>query len=178
MPIGNEIHAWLGGADYNGEVGIQGNSIFWKLSLDGYGYALMPMEEDLDYYCQNRSPRPVGKFLDLELPSYRVLAILNTIKRFGSEFGNGTSDYVLKITYHHTRGRLLECHNPRRWINRHAECSMDNVTSHVTGSIDSLTTNTEESAYNVLRPIYEKFSFYEFPRQIVSYCVRKMQESR
>lgn len=170
----NEIVAWLGAEDYQGKVADWYMSRFWRMSAEGYGFSLAPLEEDADYYCSNRRPRPEGPCFDLELPSYRILSTLRFIRLLSERFGSNNSKYTFNISYHNMARRKIECHNTRRWVTGNHVASVSTIESRISGEIESLTTNLEEATYNALRPIYEKFDFYELPRYVVSDSAREM----
>ena len=144
---------------------------FWRISRDGKGFMLRPMQEDGEGYPGEVSPRPVGPFFDWILPTYRMTEVLKFIEALGVRFGREGAKFELLVTYYSTNGRRLEQSGRRYFLENGATCHVDQLQSRISASISDIATNLEELVFALLKPIYEQFEFTKLPRQLVTKVV-------
>ena len=144
---------------------------FWRISRDGRGFMLRPMQEDREGYPGEVSPRPAGPFFDWILPTYRMTEVLKFIEALGVRFGRERAEFELLLTYYSTNGRRLENSDHQYFLVDGATCHVDQLQSRISAPISDISTNLEELVFALLKPIYEQFEFTELPRQLVTNVV-------
>ena len=147
---------------------------FWRISQDGKGFMLRPMQEDSRYYLAQVYPPPEGPFFDWVFPIYRMTEVLKFIEALGERFGGEGAEFELLVTYFNTNGRRLECSEDRRiWLGD-ATCRADKLQSGRSALISDIATNLEELVYTLLKPVYGYFDFIELPKPLVQKVVAKV----
>lgn len=155
-PHDDFVEAWLGRPDHNGWRHRESYQYdFWRASLDGKLYTVRGYRED-----DERDHKPPGRMFHTTLPIWRVGEGLLFASRFAATFEEvdqiavycrftGLENRCLVITHFNA---LLPMGNP---------CSMGEVI--LTGQItqQQVQDNLAEVLHPLLRPLYEKFDFYE-----------------
>ncbi|TVQ94622.1 MAG: hypothetical protein EA397_01275, partial [Deltaproteobacteria bacterium] len=168
--LGNDIEAWLAAEhDRRQTVAVDERCDFWRLSKQGTGFLLRPMQEDRSSYLRGAQP---GNFFDYELPVYRATELLKFVEAMAVTFVDRNTQYAAKLCYHGMEGRTLRHHRGRTFFAEGARCSQDVVQSHLSGSISDFEHNLDEVVYKLLYPIYEQFEFTELPMAVVNATVR------
>ena len=144
---------------------------FWRISRDGKGFMLRPMQEDGERYLEEVSPRPVGPFFDWTLPTDRMTEVLKLIEALGVRFGREGAEFELLVTYYSTNGRRLEQSGRRYALTGRAMCHVDQLQNRISAPISDIATNLEELVFALLKPIYEQFEFTTLSRQLVTKVV-------
>ncbi len=147
---------------------------FWRISRDGKGFMLRPMQEDGEGYPGRVYPRPVGPFFDWVFPIYRMTEVLKFIEALGERFGGEVAEFELLVTYYNTSGRRLTQSGNRYYLRDGATCHVDQLQSRILAPITDIATNLEELIFALLTPIYEQFEFTELPRQLVTNVVAEV----
>ena len=141
---------------------------YWRVSRDGKGFMLRPMQEDREGYLATVSPRPEGPFFDWVLPIYRMAEVLKFIESLANRFDGQDAEFQLLLTYHNTNNRRLEQSDHRYSLFGGGVCHTDVLESRIEAPVSEIETNLEELVYALLVPIYEQFDFTELPRQLVT----------
>lgn len=171
---GDVIEAWL--AEEHAPdtlVTASDHADFWRVSRDGTGFLLRPMQEDRPGYLSNRTPRPEGKFFDWTLPIYRLAEVLKFIEAFALKFADSDAQYSLVLTYEGTNGRSLQQHSLRYNLWDHGVCTQDKLETRTSGPVSEIGLALEEKIFTLLTPIYEQFDFTELPKVLVDNVVRE-----
>ena len=147
---------------------------FWRISRDGKGFMLRPMQEDREGYLGEVSPPPVGPFFDWTLLTYRMTEVLKFIEALGKQFGREGAKFELLVTYYNTNGRRLVHSDRRDFLGGGATCHVDQLQSRISAPISGIATNLEELVFALLKPIYGQFKFTELPRQLVTSVVAEV----
>ena len=155
-PHDDFVEAWLGRPDHNGWRHRESYQYdFWRASRDGKLYTVRGYRED-----DERGHKPPGRMFHTTLPIWRVGEGLLFASRFAATFEEvdqiavycrftGLENRCLVITHFNA---LLPMDNP---------CSTGEVI--LTGQItqQQVQDNLAEVLHPLLRPLYEKFDFYE-----------------
>lgn len=150
---------------------------FWRISLDGKGFMLRPMQEDDDGYMNNiSSSQSEGPFFDWTLPIYRMTEILKFIEALAKQFSNEIASFNLIVNYHNTKNRHLRQHDFRYNLNSGSICHSDSLKSSIKEQVMKIETNIEELILRLLVPIYEQFDFIELPPLLVKNVVKEVLE--
>ena len=144
---------------------------FWRISRDGKGFMLRPMQEDREGCPGEVSPPPVGLFFDWIFPTCRMTEVLKFIEALGVRFGREGAEFELLLTYYSTNGRRLERSDRRYALTGRPMCHVDKLQNRISAPISDIATNLEELVFALLTPIYEQFEFIELPRQLVTNAV-------
>jgi len=172
---GDFISAYLGALEENEkpEDRVE-RSDYWRISRDGRGFMLRPMQEDHADYVAHIKPRPEGPFFDWTTPIYRMTEILKFIQILAEKYGYESTSFKLLVSYHNAAGRRLQQHNRLYTLHDGAICHNPQPESSIEGLISEIDTNIEELIYSLLAPIYEQFSFTELPRVLVNKIVAEV----
>ncbi len=154
------------------------HSDFWRVSRDGQGFLLRPMQEDREGYLSNSFPRPQGPFFDWILPIYRMTEILKFIEALADRFGGENASFQLLVTYHNTDGRSLSQSGHRYNLFDGATCHNNELESRIEASVTEITNNLEELVFSLLVPVYEQFNFTALPRNLVTNVVAEALGNR
>ena len=162
-PQGNYIMAYFGD--------------FWRISLDGKGFMLRPMQEDRDGYMKNiHSSQSEGPFFDWTFPIYRMTEILKFIEALAKQFSNEIASFNLIVNYHNTKNRHLRQHNSKYNLISGSVCHSDSLKSSIKEQVIKIETNIEELILRLLVPIYEQFDFTELHPLLVKNVVKEALE--
>lgn len=170
---GDVIEAWLANNhDVDGQAVDADHADFWRVSRDGRGFLLRPMQEDGERYLSNRIPRPEGRFFDWVLPIYRSTEVLKFIEALAHRFSDHNATFDLEISYCGMMGRSLQQHDLRYNLWSEGTCRNDVVSTRLTGPINEIGLSLEEKVYQLLSPVYEQFDFTNLPKNLVDNVVR------
>ena len=173
-PHGDEIRAWLARSHDTNELIDDGeHSDFWRISLDGKGFSLRPMQEDRDSYLSNRTPRPQGSFFDWTLPIYRMAEFLKFIEAFALKFSDENTQFSVLLRYSGTKGRTLQQHDFKYNLWGGGQCADEQIEARKSGLVSEIALNLEETIFSLLSPVYQQFAFTELPKALVDNVVRE-----
>lgn len=162
-PQGNYIMAYFGD--------------FWRISLDGKGFMLRPMQEDSDGYMNNiYSSQSEGPFFDWTFPIYHMTEILKFIEALAKQFSNATASFDLVVNYYNTKNRHLRQHDFKYNLISGSVCHSDSLKNSIKEQVIKIETNIEELILRLLTPIYEQFDFTELPPLLVKNVVKNTLE--
>ncbi|WP_409562239.1 ATP-binding protein [Hyphomicrobium sp. B1] len=171
---GDLIEAWLANlADNNGET-----SDYWRISRDGKGFLLRPMQEDRADFMANRMPRPQPPLFDWILPIYRVTELLKFVEALALRFAGANSQISVILRYYSAVGRRLCCHSLRWNVLEGARCAEESISSSLTFPTEEIGINIEERVQALLVPIFEQFEFTELRKAIVDRVVQEVLGNR
>jgi hypothetical protein len=157
--VGGLIEAWLGPIEDKGLRRTPAHCDFWRASLDGHLYMLRGYEEDEG---ERRQP---GTAYDVTLPIWRVAEPLLHVARLARLFGDDAT-IALKCRFTGLANRRLTSITGRRHISNRV--SADNeVEGGLTASVAEIEDNLAELMHSLLRPLYERFDFFDLPMNLV-----------
>jgi hypothetical protein len=168
---GELIQAWMA-EDPEGREPDASHSDFWRISRNGQGFLLRPMQEDRPEFGENRTPKPRGPFFDWTLPVYRATELLKYVEALGLQFSDENAEFNVLLKYYGTMGRKLHDHNWRYNLREGARCTQPILESRMTAKIHSIRTNIEEWVHSLLTPIFEQFEFQELPKLFVDNVIK------
>ena len=174
---GNIIQAWLAGDPAQPEED-PFHSDFWRISRDGLGFLLRPMQEDQPTFGQNRSPKPQKPLFDWVLPIYRATELFKYTEALALHFSDEKANFSVFLKYYETSGRSLYNCDFNLCLNEDARCAQPFLESQMTAQVSSIQTNIEELVHTLLLPIFEQFEFQELPKALVDNIVKKVLSSR
>lgn len=171
---GNIIEAWLANpADNEAD-----DSDYWRVSQDGRGFLLRPMQEDLTGFMRNRMPQPVPPLFDWILPIYRATELLKFVEALALHFAGANSQISVILRYHNAAGRRLCCHEFRWNLMAGARCAEETISSNLTFPAEEIGINLEERVHAILVPIFEQFEFTELRKAVVDRVVEEVLGNR
>lgn len=171
---GDIIQAWLA-QDHNPKTltSVDERADFWRVSRDGTGFLLRPMQEDRESYCSNISPRPQGPSFDWTFPIYRMTEVLKFVEALALKFSDQNAEFNILLNYYRTEGRSLQSHSFKYNLWESASCTQDTLVARLSGVVSDIGVSLEEKIYSLLTPIYEQFDFTELPKTLVDSVVRE-----
>jgi hypothetical protein len=157
--VGGFIETWLGPEEDKRLRRTPAHCDFWRASLDGHLYMLRGCEED------DGERRQPGTVFDVTLPIWRVAEPLLHVARIARLFGDDAT-IALKCRFTGLANRRLTSITGRRHVfNR---VSADNeVETALTASVAEIEDNLAELMHSLLRPLYERFDFFDLPMNLV-----------
>lgn len=176
---GQEVYAYIGHVA-EGEAPEQRveHCDYWRVSTEGKGFLLRPMQEDSPNYRSNITPRGTGPFFDWTIPVWRVIEILKFIEALAQEFGNEDSEFKLKLEFIRASGRHLSQSSYRYNLMEGATNQSDVLSSNVHAPIVEIGRNLEELTLSILTPIFEQFEFTKIPELLVANVVKEVLGNR
>ena len=171
---GDMIEAWLADpADDDAD-----SSDYWRISRDGKGFLLRPMQEDRDGFMENRMPRPERPLFDWLLPIYRVTELLKFVEALALRFAGPNSQISVILRYYNAAGRRLCCDNFRWNLMEGALYAEGTISSSLTFPAVEIGVNLEERIHALLVPIFEQFEFTELRKAVVDRVVEDVLGNR
>lgn len=163
VALGNLIEAWL----YNPASSDPDFSDYWRVSMEGAGFLLRPMQEDRPGFMSNRMPGPELPAFDWLLPIYRVTELLKFVEAIGTKFADANAQVSTSLRYYRSNDRRLCCHDFNYLLDEGARCAVPEISSRVAFPIAELSINLEERVSALLSPIFAQFEFTELPKAVV-----------
>jgi hypothetical protein len=169
--VDGAIETWLGLQEDNSFPRHSDQCDFWRASLDGCLYMIRGYDEDS---LDGRAP---GALFDVTLPIWRVAEPLLHVARLAREFGE---DPEIVMICRHTglANRVLTRIEGLIRVIRERRAADDHVEFTLTASVEEIENNLAELLYSALRPLYERFDFYELPRNIVTDELARLRRGR
>lgn len=144
---------------------------FWRASRSGLLYLQRGYDED------GSDRAPPGTLLDITLPIWRTGEALLYVSRLARQFGDNPAIFT-RVSYTGLRNRELGDIN-RRITLRAGRRSADNEVSMETqATAVQIEDNVVEIVHTLLAPLYERFEFFELPRDLVAREVERMRRNR
>ena len=147
---------------------------FWRISRDGKGFLLRPMDEDREDYTREVIPHPEGPFFDWDFPIYRMTEVLKFIESLEEQFGGKSANFELLVTYHKTNGRRLQCSRYRSIWDNGPKCHVKKLQCGIFAPISDISTILETLVFKLLKRVYEQFEPTELTMQHVTDVVAEV----
>ena len=156
-PHDDFVEAWLGRPDHNGWRHRESYQYdFWRASRDGKLYTVRGYRED-----DERHHKPPGRMFHTTLPIWRVGEGLLFASRFAATFEEVDQIAVYcRFTGLENR-RLVRTHFFNALLLMGNPCSTGEVILTGQSTQQQVQDNLAEVLHPLLRPLYEKFDFYE-----------------
>jgi len=165
------IEVWLGAADGDRALHDAAHCDFWRASVDGRLYMIRGFEEDVP---DRRAP---GTLFDLTLPVWRVAEPLLHVARLARLF-EGDATIVMLGRYTGLANRVLASLDNRRHVFDGRRSADNEFEFSLTASVDEIEDNLAELLYPALRPLYERFDFFELPMNLVTEELASLRRGR
>jgi hypothetical protein len=171
-PVDGNVEAWLGPIDVDRATRDAGHCDFWRASPAGLLFLMRGYEEDAEQRF-----RP-GTIIDFTLPIWRVGEAMLYVARLAQQFDTGDPDILVRCHYYGLRGRRLDCLQPGRSLSTEYIPSDDEAALQTQATARQLDDNLVEVLHTLLSPLYERFSFFELPRDLVRMEIDQMRSHR
>ncbi|MXZ83089.1 MAG: hypothetical protein F4Z10_05260 [Synechococcus sp. SB0666_bin_14] len=125
---------------------------FWRISRDGTGFMLRPMQEDESGYINNIYIRPKGPFFDWIFPIYRMTEVLKFIEALAKHFSDENASFHLIINYYGTQNHRLQQDGLTYSLTDGAVCRSDFLNGSIKEKVTKIETNIEELIFRLLAP--------------------------
>lgn len=167
---GQTIQAWL--ADPQEQDA--SHSDFWRVSRQGFGFLLRPMQEDRPNYGRNGAPASEGRFFDWILPIWRTTELLKYLEALALRFSNENVEFSVMLKYYGMQGRSLYHRDWKYDLDEGAKCAVSTIETQLSAQVHSIRTNIEELIFSLLAPVYEQFEFQNLPKVLVTNVVKEV----
>ena len=176
---GNSVTAYIGHAAEGEDPNTRAiHADYWRISREGKGFLLRPMQEDRDGYPGQIYPSPEGPFFDWVFPIYRMAEVLKFIEALSRHFSDSGASFELQLNYYNTAGRKLQTGTGKYFLDDGAACRAGQLESTLSAPVADVETNLDELLYVLLTPIYEQFQFTHLPRQLITNVVGEVLNTR
>ena len=169
--VNDVIEAWLGGDSDKRHLDDAAHCDFWRATADGRLSMLRGFEEDTG------EKRPPGKAFDITLPVWRIAEPLLHVARLARQFGD-TPSVTMLCRYKGLSDRSLVSINDHRTMYGTYKSADDESQFALTATVSEIEDNLAELLYPHLRKLYEKFDFFELPRQLVIEELERLRKGR
>jgi hypothetical protein len=171
-PIAGNIEAWIGAAVKNRRSRDPAHCDFWSVNPSGLLFLLRGYDED------SSDRVDPGVILDITMPIWRIGEAMLYASRLARLFDNGDPDILVRCSYYGLRGRRLDCLTPGRHFSFDRICRDDNAVLQAQSTASQMDYNLVEVLHSLLTPFYERFAFFELPREIVRTEIEQMRRNR
>jgi hypothetical protein len=144
---------------------------FWRASRDGKLFTVRGYSED------GHDPVPPGQFIDLTLPVWRIGEGLLFAARV-AEQDNAVSQIAIRCRFTGLRNRRLTSVDGQRILLDGYVSRTDEVLLNASATLEQIRDNLSEIVHRLLIPLYERFSFFELPFQLVEEELARMRRGR
>lgn len=171
---GEGIECWLGQNDPNERQ--PANADFWRATPQGLFFQLRGYQED----SGETEPDEPGQMLGLVIPIWRVAECLLHAQDMAARLTGEDVNVLFRTGWTGLRGRWLRApqrmvlgFNARRW-----NADEDSITLKLSIESMRIRDNLAEIVWQLLRPLYQRFDFYELPRELVQHELELMLRHR
>ncbi len=169
--VDGAIEAWLGRPGERVLDRDPAHVDYWRADEAGQLVLLRGYEED---GLPDRKP---GTLFDITLPVWRVGEAILYVGRLADLFGDDLS-FLVRCRYLGLQGRLLTHIEGRRMLFDDRRCADYEVVLERQITRAQARDNLVEVLHALLKPLYERFSFYELSQRLVAEEVERMTRNR
>jgi len=167
QPVDGNIEAWMGYEDF----GTPAFSDFWRAHPSGLFCLIRGFDEDgTDEYVP-------GRAFELANPIRRIGEPLLYMARLARLFG-GDPDILVECRYYGLANRTLTSGRGRTPLSFDRVCRDNFAVLSTRASPSQIDDNLVEIVQSLLKPLYEKFAFFEIAPQIVAQEIEKLAKAR
>ena len=172
-PVDGAVEAWIGpGTD--GTYDRPAHHDFWRVSPEGFFFTRRGYPEDGGI----KGVYP-GTTLDITSPTRRLGEAILAATYVAKALNATQSNLIIYTRWERLNGRQLVSHgNTNQWVLPHYICRQDEYETTTTVALDSLPTTLPEVVFEILRPLYELFDFFELSKQLVEQELSDLQKNR
>ena len=169
-PIDGMIEVWLGNPEGERNLRSSAHCNFWRAHPAGDFYQLRGYDEDSTDRVKS------GSVIDHTMPIWRVGDTLLFASRLAKSFGED-SEIIVSCLYTGLKDRLLVNLQGFSLLERY-ECFDDSIVLETQATARQIEDNLVEVLLPLLRPLYERFSFYELKSSLISSQVERLRSGR
>ena len=146
---------------------------YWRMSTDGKGFMLCPMQEDTSG-CEDDAERhpKIRAFYSIS-PNYRMVEVLKFIEMMAKEFGDTASTFQLMVTYHNAKGRVMRGDGKFFEDRPYPKfvCHSESLGNSIEARVEDIETRLVDLIWKLLAPVYVQFGFMELSEEFVRHYV-------
>ncbi len=172
-PYHDSIEVWLG-SDESSVLEDAAHSDFWRVSQSGKAFLIRGFQEDgIDY-----GERP-GQSLDLTVPVWRVAETFLHAAALADQLGDPSSKVAFKFAWTGLKGRQLTVNaNSSRYLREGHKTYQDQYSTTISATGSEISNFLPELVSQVISPLYQYFSFFSLPSNLVVEEIGKMRQNR
>jgi len=169
--IGNVVEAWLGNPEGERAGRDAAHCDFWRVDPRGKLFVVRGYTEDA---WGGLEP---GTSLDLTSPIWNVGEAILYVARFARHFAENPTIRV-QCTYTGLQGRVLKSIDGMRLLHDDRVCADERVELTTVAMAEEIDVNLPEILQPMLAPLYERFEFFEPPRDMITQELAKLRRNR
>lgn len=151
-----------------------GHADFWRATPEGQFFLLRGFQED----ARGEGHEP-GKTLEVTTPIWRMGEILLHAASMARQFLVPDAKVVFCVRWTGIGGRTLVSHTSHLWYDLEDYSARQDVfQNQITIQADQIADVLPETVDQLLRPLYELFSFFDPPRAFVANELARMRDRR
>lgn len=170
-PVDDFIEAWIGRDARDRAQRTAAHSDFWRAGMPGKLYTIRGYSED------STSRLSPGTAIDATLPIWRVAEATKFAARLADTFPD-TEAIAIRCRFTGLNGRALVSLSGRRAFFGDRFSRSDETLMRTQATIQQLNDNFAEVIQQLLKPLYEKFSFFELPMSLVEEELEELLHNR
>lgn len=164
------IECWIGREQDDRD---PAHSDYWRASPDGFFFLVRGYQED---GVENRA---AGTGFDLVLPTWRTGEVILHARAMAEQFGDPEAEIDMILRWTGLAGReLVTFGNPNRWIFDGHTAHDDQYEASITFPAPRVDDNLPELVGQLVRPLYQRFDFFELPGNLITDELARMRENR
>ncbi|MCW5699435.1 MAG: hypothetical protein KIT00_06305, partial [Rhodospirillales bacterium] len=171
QPFEGLIETWLGAPDDGRPLRTPAHCDFWRAHPDGRLFLQRGYDEDESEGVQ------AGSCIDVTLPIWRVGEAMLCVARFARSFDENPT-FVVRCHYTGLQNRILTSIGHRRVMFDNYVCNDREATVETRAAATEIDDNLAEVLHPMLVPLYERFTFFELPMQIVIEETERLRQGR
>jgi len=172
QPVGGSIECWLGRHVEERLSRAVAHCDFWRAHPSGLLFLQRGYDEDS---LERVQP---GTIFDITLPIWRVGEAMLFVARLARQYDDDETNILVRCRYSGLAGRQLDCLTPGRHFSFARVAVDDTAELETQATVGQIEDNLVEILHQLLAPLYERFAFFELPRDIVRAEVEQLRRNR
>lgn len=167
------VECFLGGEDPRRMVDDPAHADFWRVSPTGEAVLIRGFDEDS--YPDRMKP---GTVFDVTLPVWRIGDCLLQAAKFAAAVGRPDAEIVFSVKWSGLAGRMMTHVEGRRILPGSYVAQQDTLDRVITVRADQVADSLPEILFELLKPLYALFDFFELPKSLVDEEAQRLRQGR
>lgn len=168
---GDSVEAWIGNPVEDRYSRSPSHCDYWRVDKEHHLFLTRGFDEDA------HSQFTPGSVFDFVMPVWRIGETLLYASRYARSLDEDAT-LNARITYYGLSGRVLTSIDRMRALFDDRTMHDDEVSLTVRASATEIDTNLPELLHTLLKPLYERFDFFELPKSMVTDELTRMRSNR
>lgn len=167
------VECFLGGEDPRRMVDDPAHADFWRVSLTGEAVLIRGFDEDS--YPDRIKP---GTVFDVTLPVWRIGDCLLQAAKFAAAVERPDAEIVFSVKWSGLAGRAMTHVEGGRFIPEGFVAQQDTLDRVITVRADQIAYSLPEILFELLKPLYALFDFFDLPKSLVDEEAQRLRQGR